>query len=385
LFFYLSDFYRQTAFQNAPRLFWRIARTGGFSIILAIIAFYLFPNFFMLTPKTNLIVLGISFSIFAFGFRILLLRTISQTRAKLFILGASPLRGEIERHITEHPFFGYEIIEWFEEPTIETLRGIRPILINDESAHLVVAPHITKNPEIAAEMYDLLSENISINELLNVYADLFAKLPLELLDADWFVNHIVTRRPLYDNAKRGVDIVIGLILGIILLPLGILLALLVKISSRGPVFYARERAGYKGNAFKLYKFRTMHENADATGPLWTEANDARITTFGNLLRKTHLDEIPQLINVLKGDISFTGPRPERVELAEQYRSFTHYEMRHIVKPGITGWAQINYRPSASFEEAYEKLKFDLFYVQNRSFFLDTLIMIRTLKHFIFSR
>jgi len=140
--------------------------------------------------------------------------------------------------------------------------------------------------------------------------------------------------------------------------------------------------GKNGKIFKLYKFRTMR-GVDG-GPLWTEKNDPRLTLVGKVLRFMHLDEIPQLMNILKGDISFTGPRPERVELAEKYRELPYYDMRHVVKPGLTGWAQINYRPSASLEEAYEKLRYDIYYVKRRSFDLDLAIIIKTARY-VFSR
>jgi len=122
----------------------------------------------------------------------------------------------------------------------------------------------------------------------------------------------------------------------------------------------------------------MHENSG--GPLWTENRDPRLTPIGKILRFTHLDEIPQFWNILKGDLSFTGPRPERVELVEQYKNFPYYEIRHIIKPGLSGWAQINYKPSASLEEAYEKLCYDIYYIKNRSFFLDAMIILKTIRY-----
>jgi lipopolysaccharide/colanic/teichoic acid biosynthesis glycosyltransferase len=142
--------------------------------------------------------------------------------------------------------------------------------------------------------------------------------------------------------------------------------------------------GRRNKQFTLYKFRTMVDGADKIGPAWTEKNDTRVTPLGRVFRYTHLDEIPQLVNILRGDISFTGPRPESAELAEKYSSLPYYDMRHSIAPGITGWAQINFKPSASVEEAYEKLRYDIFYIKNRSFFFDTLIMMRTVKHFFFS-
>ncbi|MBM4388621.1 MAG: sugar transferase, partial [Deltaproteobacteria bacterium] len=146
----------------------------------------------------------------------------------------------------------------------------------------------------------------------------------------------------------------------------------------GGPFYRAERVGKGGRAFILNKFRTMRDGG--SGPLWTEKNDARITPIGRFLRATHLDELPQLWNIIRGDISFTGPRPENAGLVREYEKFSHYGMRHVVKPGLTGWAQINYKPSASLEEAYEKLKYDLYYVKNRSLVLDLLIILKTVKY-----
>ena len=120
------------------------------------------------------------------------------------------------------------------------------------------------------------------------------------------------------------------------------------------------------------------------GPLWTEEKDKRLTFIGKILRYTHLDELPQLFNILKGNISFIGPRPERSELAEMYSSLPHYEIRHIIKPGLTGWAQVNYKPSASLEEAHEKLQYDIYYIKNRSLFLDFLIILKTIKYIFIS-
>jgi lipopolysaccharide/colanic/teichoic acid biosynthesis glycosyltransferase len=120
---------------------------------------------------------------------------------------------------------------------------------------------------------------------------------------------------------------------------------------------------------------------DKNGPLWTKENDSRITPIGKFLRKTHFDELPQLINIFKGDISLIGPRPERIELAEKFNELPYYDIRHIIKPGLTGWAQINFKPSASMEEALEKLAFDVYYIKNRSIMLDITIIIRTIRYF----
>ena len=182
--------------------------------------------------------------------------------------------------------------------------------------------------------------------------------------------------------KRVFEFIAALFLALCFLPLMILLGVAARLTSPGPAIFAQKRMGRGSQPFILYKFRTMyHMNI---GPLWTEPHDPRVTSFGRFLRFTHLDELPQLFNIIRGDISFTGPRPERYELAEEYRQFPYYDLRHLVKPGLTGWAQISFRPSASLEEAREKLAYDLYYVAYRSFFFDAALLLKTFRHFFFS-
>ncbi|MFH1346853.1 MAG: sugar transferase, partial [Spirochaetota bacterium] len=145
--------------------------------------------------------------------------------------------------------------------------------------------------------------------------------------------------------------------------------------------FKQERVGLNNKNFTLLKFGTMKEDK---GPLWTNKNDDRLTLLGKFLTRTHLDETPQLYNIFKSDISFIGPRAERKELVELYRQISHYEIRHIVKPGLTGWAQLNYKASASIEEAKEKLKYDIYYIKNRSLVLDFLILLKTIRYFFIS-
>lgn len=214
------------------------------------------------------------------------------------------------------------------------------------------------------------------------YAFLFEKISLSDIDEAWITACLTRQDRAYDALKRFSDVVIALPLFVFFLPLMGIVAFFVRLSSPGPALFAQKRMGRGSRSFTLYKFRTMYVGSE--GPLWTERNDPRVTPFGRFLRFTHLDELPQFFNILRGDISFTGPRPERYELAEKYRALPYYDLRHLVKPGLTGWAQINYRPSTSLEEAREKLAYDLYYVAHRSFSLDLILLLKTLRHFFFS-
>jgi exopolysaccharide biosynthesis polyprenyl glycosylphosphotransferase len=184
--------------------------------------------------------------------------------------------------------------------------------------------------------------------------------------------------------KRLIDIVVSLIVLVTGLPLWILIAILIKIDSRGPVIYKQERVGKDGKIFTLYKFRSMYENAEAlTGPTWAMKNDPRVTRVGKILRKLHLDEIPQFVNVLKGDMSLIGPRPERPVFVEKLsKEIPLYRRRLKVKPGITGWAQVKYKYDESIEDVKKKLQYDLFYIENMSLRMDLKIIAYTILHIL---
>ena len=180
--------------------------------------------------------------------------------------------------------------------------------------------------------------------------------------------------------KRAFDLVMAAILSIATLPLTIPVAIAVKLTSEGPIFYSQVRTGLNGKKFRVHKFRSMYQNAEAKGIQWAIEKDPRITPVGSFIRLTRIDELPQLWNVLKGEMSLVGPRPERPEFDIQLReAIPYYDVRYLVKPGITGWAQVSYPYGASVEDAYQKVAYDLFYIKNYSLFLDLAIAWKTLR------
>jgi sugar transferase (PEP-CTERM system associated) len=180
--------------------------------------------------------------------------------------------------------------------------------------------------------------------------------------------------------KRGIDVVVSLLGLILLLPVSLAIAMAIKLSSSGPVFYQQDRVGEDGEVFRLLKFRSMGVDAEANGPVWAKVDDERVTRVGRIIRKLRLDEIPQMINVLKGEMSFVGPRPERPVFVEQLKEeIPFYSQRHAIRPGITGWAQICYPYGASVEDSMEKLKYDLYYIKHMSLVLDVIIIFETAK------
>jgi sugar transferase (PEP-CTERM system associated) len=186
--------------------------------------------------------------------------------------------------------------------------------------------------------------------------------------------------------KRGLDLLMAGTLALLAAPVMALVAVLIKLDSKGPVFYRQERMGLGGRSYHLWKFRSMRTDAEKGGAVWAKTNDDRVTRVGRFIRKTRIDEIPQVFNILNGDMSFVGPRPERpVFVSDLKKQIPFYEMREMVKPGLTGWAQIRYPYGASVEDARNKLEYDLYYVKNGSVFLDLAIVFHTVRHVLQGR
>lgn len=213
------------------------------------------------------------------------------------------------------------------------------------------------------------------------------RLPVQHLRASDFVfADELTVSPLRRATKRAFDLAVSLLLLVLALPLLVVVAIAIKLDSKGPIFYRQERTGLGGKTYWLWKFRSMRTDAEKDGAVWARANDDRVTRVGRFIRKTRIDEIPQVLNVLMGDMSFVGPRPERPVFIEQLkRQIPFYGLREAVKPGITGWAQIRYPYGASVEDARNKLEFDLYYVKNGSLFLDIAIIFHTVRHVLLGR
>ncbi|AXG71330.1 UDP-N-acetylgalactosamine-undecaprenyl-phosphate N-acetylgalactosaminephosphotransferase [Kordia sp. SMS9] len=254
---------------------------------------------------------------------------------------------------------------------------------------------IASNPreELSKALFDslirLLETGLPIKEYIQVYEELTFRVPVQYIAKDFYKYFPFSRsnqNKLYLFFHRFFDIVsaiLGLLVSLIFIPF-ILIGNL--IGNRGPLLYTQERVGKNGVPFKIYKLRSMVVNAEKDGAVWATKNDARITKFGKFLRKSRLDEVPQFINVLKGEMSMIGPRPERPAFVKQLsKDLTFYEIRHVVKPGVTGWAQVKTDYGASVEDSLRKLQYDLYYIKHRGFFIDLNIIVKTLSTVLFYR
>lgn len=240
-------------------------------------------------------------------------------------------------------------------------------------------------------LHDMLKCKLKGVEVLDAptfYEQVTGKLCIENITPSWLIfSDGFKKSRILSFYKRALDILLSLVGLVVSAPLFPFLALAVKLDSHGPVFFRQSRVGEGEKPFELYKIRTMSNDAEEkTGAVWAAQNDPRVTRTGKFMRKTRLDELPQLFNILRGDMSIVGPRPERPEFVEKLKEqIPYYSERHSVKPGLTGWAQVRYPYGASVEEAAEKLRFDLYYIKNMSMFLDTLIILETVKVVLFGR
>jgi len=229
---------------------------------------------------------------------------------------------------------------------------------------------------------------IEIMDAPSFYERVTGSLMLEQITPSWIIFSSGFRRTsLLTLIKRASDIVLSMIGLLLIMPFVPFIALAIKLDSPGPLLFSQVRVGSREKPFKLYKFRTMGRDAEkASGAVWAEKNDPRVTRVGAFLRNSRIDEIPQLYNVLKGDMSFIGPRPERPEFVENLKKIIpYYSKRHFIKPGVTGWAQVKYPYGASVHDAVEKLRYDLYYIKHFSIVLDLLIFFETIKVVVFGR
>jgi sugar transferase (PEP-CTERM system associated) len=230
-------------------------------------------------------------------------------------------------------------------------------------------------------------QGVEIDEGITFFEAISGKIMVEKVTPGWLIFSEGFRAGLIRFVnKRIMDFVFS-VSGILLsLPVTLLTALCIKLESPGPIFYRQERVGERGRHFSVIKFRSMRQDAEKHGAVWAMENDPRVTRIGAIIRKTRIDEIPQMWNVLKGEMSFVGPRPERPVFVEQLtEKIPYYSLRHSVKPGITGWAQVCYPYGASEEDALRKLEYDLYYIKNMSVFIDLLIVFRTVKTILFRK
>ncbi len=376
--FYIFGLYElnqiKTKLKFYPRLF------GAISICLTIgiIFFYLIP-WFGITPKTNLVL-----NILIFGILILIWRKLfyslfsSHLLTKIAIIGDNQTAQELAKEINTRPYLGYKLIGIF-ATNERSFSEIQKQKIDT----LIIAENLQSNPKLLSNLYQCLPLQLNFISSAQAYETITHKIPVSLISQTWFLQNLKEGEKIfYNKIKAVLDFILTSILLILTLPLWPFIAIAIKLENKGPVFYHQQRIGKNKKPFFLIKFRSMRTDAEKNGAVWAKKQDPRITKTGKFIRKTHIDELPQMLNILKGEISLVGPRPERPEFVEQLeKEIPHYHIRHIIKPGFTGWAQIKFRYGRSIMDSQEKFQYDLYYIKNRSLLIDIGILLRTFKLF----
>jgi sugar transferase (PEP-CTERM system associated) len=325
------------------------------------------------------------------------LRVVAQDR--LLLVGGSPLLEDIGRHIEEHPETGLQVVGYVEDSqeagttlaggkVLGPMASLRDIIQATKPTRVVVGMTERRTRMPVGELLDLRFAGHIIEEAAVTYEKVCGRVCLkELRPSQLIYSGELGPRRASIFYQTVMNLLMAAVAVVVAIPLMLLIALAVRLASKGPALYRQVRVGMDGLPFTLYKFRSMRADAEAaTGAVWASKDDPRVTPVGRILRKLRIDEIPQLFNVLKGEMSIVGPRPERPEFVQALsEKIPYYRQRHCVRPGITGWAQVNYKYGDTLEDTIEKLEYDLYYIKNMSPSLDFYIIFLTIKATLLSR
>lgn len=387
---YYFDLYEPAVASGSEEIYFRVLLVlSTLSFCLAVLV-YLFPSV-DIGPSvftTAMILLAILLLVWrtAYG------RVIATPflRERVYVLGSGERAQSVVALLRSRPDAGMEVISnnGSEAAVEQFAESLRSLAASKGSVdRVVLALEDRRGAMPLQELLALRMSGVVVEEAASLVERLTGKVPLEGLSpsALIFTTGFNVRAPLRIS-RRLISIMISSFALTLCLPLIPVLIIAVRFSSPGPIFFRQVRVGYRGKPFTIYKFRTMRQDAEANGAQWATKNDSRITGLGRFMRKTRLDEIPQLWNVLVGDMGFVGPRPERPEFVQWLaKEIPYYNLRHIIRPGLTGWAQVRYQYGASIEETRRKLEYDLYYIKHISVGIDLLIMFQTIKTIILRR
>jgi len=398
--FYLFDLYDFVVMHDRRELVLRLIQALGLAWIALALSFYAYPAL-MLGRSIALIALPLALGLMV-GWRVSIHWFLGHPDIgeRILIVGSGKLAVEVAREVLSRPDAGYRIIGFVgtdSELLGKSLINPRVIGLTEQLGSIVKKEGIDRIVVAMGERRGLLptdrllelslAGNVSIEEGASFYERVTGRVSLNMIRPSWLIFSGRGRQARITTISRNsVHWLVALIGFTLSLPIMILTSILIKLESKGPVFYKQERVGKNGRTFILMKFRSMKVDAEKSGPVWASKDDDRTTRVGRIIRKVRIDEIPQFWNILRGEMSFVGPRPERPHFVSQLADeIPYYEQRHLIAPGLTGWAQIKYPYGASIEDARQKLQYDLFYIKNYSLLLDAIIMFETIKIIIFGR
>lgn len=399
LTFYLADLYDLDAKFKNPKYLFRFLAAVSVSAVAITVLFFIFPD--IKAGRGEFFISAALVGILAYSWRLLFewwFKNILGKQKKLLIVGAGWAGKTLHDAIKGNPdynvvgFVDDDPCKWDSPNSPEVVGGCQTlkeqVRANEVDSIIIAITHL-KGPELLKCALDCKIEGVHVYDMPSFYEEITGKVPVEHVDDFWFVSTPLAgvRKIVYNlKIKRMLDIILSFIGLVVSFPLTILTATAIKLESPGPIFYKQRRVGLNGSTFEVIKFRSMRNDAEKGGAVWAQKVDPRVTRVGNVIRKIRIDEIPQMWNVLKGEMSFIGPRPERPEFVDMLNEkIPYYSLRHSVRPGITGWAQVMYPYGASVEDALEKLQYDLFYIKNLSPLLDFHILLKTVKVVLFRK
>jgi sugar transferase (PEP-CTERM system associated) len=393
---YYADLYDLRRLSDHRELFVRTLNALGFTSLAVAGLYYWFPDLVIgrgVFVAAAILVVGL---IIGWRFLFAWLSGHAGVREQLLIVGTNPAAVRLaEELLARRADLGVSIAGFVEPDRSRVGEGLAELQILgtvDDIPRLVREHHVDRVVVSLADARGKLSMDqlltmrmggVSFAQLPTVYEEYTGKIAVENLRPSWFIfNDGFEKVRVLRGLKRATDVSVGLTIGLVSLPFALLASAAIRLTSPGPVLYRQKRVGLGGRTFTIYKFRSMRADAEAaTGAIWaTPGRDPRVTKVGGFLRRSRIDELPQLWNVLRGDMSLVGPRPERPEFVTGLtKDIPYYGQRHIVRPGLTGWAQVRYAYGATVEDAVQKLQYDLYYIKNMSLALDLYIIFETLK------
>jgi len=316
-----------------------------------------------------------------------ILNNFFRMKKNVILIGEHPLKGELLEMMDKSHWYS-EVIQMKEDsPELLNLNNLTGLVFRKEVGEIAILSK--KGNDIVKNLLRLKMEGLKVYDFYEFYENIEGQVPVEALDEEKLL--LDSGFDIYHNTfqkriKRSLDVILSCIVGIVTLPVMILSMIIIKLESKGPVFFVQERIGFDNKAFKIVKFRSMKMHDENEHSKYAGKNDSRITRYGNIMRKTRIDELPQIWNVLTGDMSFIGPRAEWSKLSKDYeKEIAFYPLRHSVKPGLTGWAQVSYPYGAGLEDMKKKLMYDFYYIKHQSLSLDVKIIFKTIKTVVFGK
>ena len=398
--FYLFDLYEFREIRKRGVLYVRTLQALGLSSIVLALIFYVFPE--MLFGRGVFLISLLFMLSTMILWRVVVIWLLGHPRLaeRVLILGTESNAIELAREALDRPEQGYKIVGFVgDDPKLVGQSLINPCVLGltENLQEIVNRYHVNRivlaiNERRGRMPLDSLIEmklrdGLVIEESDSFFERLTGRVRTGTLRPSWLIFSEPSRRiAFYGQLRRLLDVSLSIVGLILSLPIMAITAIAIKLDSRGPILYRQTRVGQHDRTFTIMKFRSMRIDAEPEGPVWAEKDDPRVTRVGRVIRTLRIDEVPQFVNIIRGEMAFVGPRPERPEFVSQLeREIPYYSQRHLVKPGLTGWAQVRYPYCASVADAIQKLQFDMYYIKNQSLLLDVITLFETVKIVLFGR